>query len=165
FRERDTRQSLLRAVRGRPKGSVVGRCPAVQPRRAAGRTGGWTLTLVLRRCAYLAIAGFAAALAGCSQAPPTPTAAPAVATTAPPAASPTAPAAAKPAASPSPSVTAASPVAAPSPAVKPAASPAASPAVAAAASPTPLSVAQLSAIQPGLGTVMIGSAGRIGREQ
>ncbi len=118
--------------------------------------------LVLRRCAYLAVAGFAAALAGCSQAPPTPTAAPAVPTTAPPAATPTAPAAAKPAASPSPPATTASPVAAPSPAVKPAASPAASPAVVAAASPTPLSLAQLSAIQPGLGTVMIEYARRMG---
>jgi len=68
---------------------------------------------------------------------------------------------AKPAVSPSPA-TAASPVAAPSPAVKPAASPAASPAVAAAASPVPLNLPQLSAIQPGLGTVMIEYGRRMG---
>jgi hypothetical protein len=50
-------------------------------------------------------------------------------------------------------------VAAPSPAVKPVVSPAASPA---AAAPTTLTIDQLSAIQPGLGTVMIEYARRMG---
>lgn len=119
----------------------------------------------LKRVATFVGVGLAVAIAGCSQAPPTPTTAPAAPTTAPPAAKPTtaptsAPAiaaspAVSPVAAPSPSA-AVSPVAAASPAVKPAASVVASPsAVAAAASPTPFSVDTLSAIQPGLGTVMI----------
>jgi hypothetical protein len=69
-------------------------------------------------------------------------------------------AAPKPAVSPA---TAPSPVAAASPAVKPAASPASSPAAAAPApTPTPFSMDALSLIQPGLGTVMIEYARRMG---
>jgi hypothetical protein len=109
------------------------------------------------------MAGLTAAVAGCSQAPPTPapTTAPPPPTTAPaaPAAASAAPSvAAKPAASPS-----ASAAVAPSPAVKPAASPSASPAAAASPAPNaPLTIQQLSDIQPGLGTVMIEYARRMG---
>jgi hypothetical protein len=110
----------------------------------------------------LAFATLAVTLAaGCTQAPPTPTTAPVP----PPAVAPTVAATAspKPVASPvaaSPVAAASpSPVAAPSPAVKPAASPAASPSPAPAAG---LTIQQLSAIQPGLGTIMIEYGRRMG---
>jgi hypothetical protein len=120
------------------------------------------LAHALKRCAVLLLAILAVAVAGCSQAPPTPTAAPPTA----PAAAPTVVAAAspKPATSPalaSPAAVASpSPIAAPSPAVKPAVSPAASPSAAAAAAP--LTLQQLSDIQPGLGTIMIEYGRRMG---
>lgn len=83
-----------------------------------------TLTRCLKRFTNLIVVALAAAVAGCSQAPPTPTTAPAAPTTAPPAASPTA--------------------------------------AAAAPTPTPFSLDELSLIQPGLGTVMIEYARRMG---
>jgi hypothetical protein len=83
-----------------------------------------TLTRCLKRFTNLIVVALAAAVAGCSQAPPTPTTAPAAPTTAPPAASPTA--------------------------------------AAAAPTPTPFSLDELSLIQPGLGTMMIEYARRMG---
>jgi hypothetical protein len=127
------------------------------------------LNSIFRHCERLALVATVVAVAGCAQAPPAPTAAPATPTAAPPVATPTtatapgaaaSPAVSPPAASPA---TLLSPAVVASPAVKPAASLVASPgALAAVLTPTPFGMDELSLIQPGLGTVMIEYARRMG---
>ncbi len=107
----------------------------------------------------LAVLGLAAAaIAGCSQAPPSPTSAPPPTSAAPPT---SAPAAASPSLAPvaSPAVSAVPKPAAPAPSLSPIAAASVSP----AAAPTPLSAAQLTAMEPGLSSFMMESAKRMGR--
>jgi hypothetical protein len=110
------------------------------------------------RLVALGIAGvLAAAVAGCSQAPPAPTSAPAAATAPAPTSAPVAPASV----AASPAVSAVPKPAAPSPSAS--VSPLAAASVSPAAVPTPLSASQLTAMEPGLSTFMMEAAKRMGR--